>query len=571
MSSGNATEQQRYDLVVRGGRVIDGTGLPGYAADIGVIDGRIVSIARLGDDAVALAHAVVDANGMLVMPGFIDVHTHYDPQLHFEATASPASWHGVTTVITGNCGFTIAPSKPEDVSWLLAMLSRVEGMPPAALDEGVDFAGGGVGALLDGLDGRIAVNAAVFVGHSAVRRYVMGDDAQTREASNTEITAMQELVRAAMREGAIGFSSSQLEIHQAHNGLPVPSNLASPEEVVALATVLAEFDHGVIEFIAWSFLDGYDADDRALVRSLALRSGKPVDLGPVFLSAASPEAWRDVIDFVDEAARDGLRLHPQYAVHRGGAFFTLDNTFLFDEVTPLLDALTQEEPKRSEVLRDPTARAAIKEALEIPGSFPLRPEITSVYAVHRPEHEHWVGRTLSDLVEERGGHHVDVFLDVALEDDLLTTWFVQPLSERGGNEVTANFISNPMLLPGASDGGAHVTSFVGADYTTRLLTEWVPHHFTLEEAVRKLTAVPAAIHGIHDRGTLRPGAWADIVVADPDQLAVGETRWATDFPGASERLVSDAEGYRAVIVNGVVILDDGEPTGARPGHALRFG
>jgi N-acyl-D-aspartate/D-glutamate deacylase len=570
MSSTGTTEQRRFDLVVRGGRVVDGTGLPAYVADVGVVDGRIAAIALLGDAAIEAAATVVDAHGMLVMPGFIDVHTHYDAQLHFEGTASPASWHGVTTVITGNCGFTIAPSKPEDVSWLLAMLSRVEGMPAAALDAGVQFRGGGVGALLDGLDGRIAVNAAVFVGHSAVRRFVMGDDAQTRAATDAEIAAMQELVRTAMQEGAIGFSSSQLEIHQAHNGLPVPSNLATADEVLALGSVLAEFDHGVIEFIAWTFLDGYDADDRALVRELALRSGKPVDLGPVFLSAASPEAWRDTIDFVDEAARDGLRLHPQYAVHRGGAFFTLDNTFLFDEVAPLLDALTQPEPKRSEVLGDPVARGAIKAALQAPGSFPLRAEITTVYAVHRPEHQSWVGKTLSELVEERGGHHVDVFLDVSLEDNLLTTWFVQPLSERGGNEVTAQFIRNPMLLPGASDGGAHLTSFVGADYTTRLLTDWVPDHFTLEEAVRKLTAVPAAIHGIHDRGTLRPGAWADIVVADPERLAVGETRWAADFPGASERLVADAEGYRAVIVNGEVILDDGAPTGARPGRTLRF-
>ncbi|MCU1456395.1 MAG: aminoacylase [Actinomycetia bacterium] len=567
-----AAERQDFDLVVRGGRVVDGTGLPPYKADIGVRDGRIASIGRIEDDALATARRVIDAEGLTVMPGFVDIHTHYDAQLHFEPTASPASWHGVTTVLMGNCGFTIAPAREGDVPWLLSMLSRVEGMPPPALEAGVTFPGGSVGDFLDGLDGRIAINAAAFVGHSAVRRYVMGDDSQTREATPDEIQAMQELVRAAMREGAAGFSTSQLVLHQAHNGLPVPSNLASHDEVVALSAVLAEFPYGTLAIIPRSSNEGFDEEDQRLLHDMATASGKSIDLGPIVWFAGMPDSWKKAVQVVDDAAAEGLRYYPGYAVHKGGAFFALDNTFLFDDVEGMRAALVQPEPQRSAALRDPAVRNAIRSDMAAPtNTFPMRYDITTVYSVHRPEHESWVGRPLQDLIDERGGgDQLDAFLDLALEDDLLTTFRVTPLSERGGRAVTEQIVTHPMMVPGSSDGGAHLASFVGADFTTRLLTEWVPNPFTLEEAVRRLTAIPAAMHGIHDRGELRVGAWADIVLADLEHLTVGLTRWVDDFPGDSGRLVVDADGYRAVIVNGEVILEDGKPTGALSGQVLRF-
>jgi N-acyl-D-aspartate/D-glutamate deacylase len=567
-----ATEDRRdFDLVVRGGRVVDGTGLPPYTADIAVRDGRIVSIGRLDEDAVAAAGRVIDARGLTVMPGFVDIHTHYDAQLHFEPTASPASWHGVTTVLMGNCGFSIAPARPGDVPWLLSMLSRVEGMPPPALEAGVTFESGGFGDFLAGLDGNIAINAAGFVGHSAIRRYVMGDDSQTREATPEEIEAMQELVRAAMRDGAAGFSTSQLVLHQAHNGLPVPSNLASHDEVVALSAVLAEFDHGTLAIIPRSSNEGFDAEDQRLLHDMATESGKSIDLGPIVWFAGMPDSWKKAVQVIDDAAAEGLRYYPGYAVHKGGAFFALDTTFLFDDVESMRAALVLPEPERSTALRDPVVRAAIRVDMAAPtNTFPMRYDITTVYSVHRPEHESWVGRPLQELLDERGGDPLDAFLDLALEDDLKTTFRVIPLSERGGRAVTEQIVTHPMMVPGSSDGGAHLASFVGADFTTRLLTEWVPNPFTLEEAVRRLSAIPAAMHGIHDRGTLRVGAWADIVLADLDHLTVGPTRWVDDFPGDSGRLVVDADGYRAVIVNGEVILEDGKPTGTLPGRVLRF-
>src|SRR5512138_512188 len=244
-----------FDLVVRGGRVADGTGMPSFTADVAVRDGRIVRIGRVTEP----SRRTIDADGCVVAPGFIDVHTHYDAQLHWEPTASPASWHGVTTVLTGNCGFTLAPAKREDVGWLAQMLSRVEGMSADALAQGLRWTGGSFGQFLHALDGRIAVNMGAYVGHSAIRRHVMGDAASERRSTPDEIAAMQTLVRQAMHEGAIGFSTSQLDIHVAHDGREVPSNHAAPEEIVALAAVLAEFDSGAVEIIPRTFVEGYGA------------------------------------------------------------------------------------------------------------------------------------------------------------------------------------------------------------------------------------------------------------------------------------------------------------------------
>ena len=560
-----------FDLVIRGGRVVDGSGVPPFLADVAVRAGRIARVGRVSDAECAAAGRVIDATDLHVLPGFVDIHTHYDAQLHFEPTASPASWHGVTTVLMGNCGFTIAPARADDAAWLLEMLSRVEGMSPEALQAGVTFTGGSFGDFLDGLEGRIGVNAAAYVGHSAVRRYVMGDESQIRAATPEEIVAMQELVRTAMREGAAGFSTSQIELHQAHNGLPVPSNLATTEEVVALCSVLAEFDHGAIEIIPRSFPEGYDAADRELLRAMSIVSGKPIDLNPVVWFPNLPDGWTRSMEFIEEQAEAGLRMYPMYAAHRGGAYYALDTTFLFDDMPAFRGALMLPEPERSAALRDPAVRDRMRAELVGPPapSFPVQYELTTVYSVHEPEHEHWVGRTLADLAAERGGDPLDAFLDLALADDLKTTFFVTPLLERGGRVVTEALVTNPLAMAGSSDGGAHLASFVGADYTTRLLTEWVPDHLSLEEAVRRLTAIPAQIHGLRDRGTVRAGSWADLVLVDLDELGVGQTRWVDDLPAGAGRLVVDAVGYRAVVVNGEVLLEDGMPTGALPGQVIR--
>ncbi len=372
-----------FDLVVRGGRVVDGTGVPAYVADVGVREGRIARVGRVSAAELGAAGRVLDVEGHTVMPGFVDIHTHYDAQLHFEPTASPASWHGVTTVVTGNCGFTIAPARDGDAAWLLEMLSRVEGMSAPALREGVPFRGGTFGDFLDGLEGRIGVNAAAYVGHSAVRRYIMGDDASTRAATSDEITAMQQVLREAMRAGAHGFSTSQLEIHQAHDGRPVPSNLATDEEVVALSSVLAEFDRGAIEIIPRSFSEGYDERDRILLQRMSEVSGKPIDLNPVVWFPNMPDGWVRSMEFIEAQAAQGFRLYPMYGTQRGGAYFSLDTTFLFDDMPAFREPLILPEPERSSALRDPLRRTRMREELAGPPmpSFPLNFDITTVYAV----------------------------------------------------------------------------------------------------------------------------------------------------------------------------------------------
>jgi N-acyl-D-aspartate/D-glutamate deacylase len=565
------SSEPKFDLVVRGGRVVDGTGMPGYVADIAVRDGRIVRIGRMSADDRRATTRVLDAEGLTVMPGFVDIHTHYDAQLHFEPTASPASWHGVTTVVTGNCGFTIAPSRAGDAAWLLEMLSRVEGMSAPALRDGVPFRGGSFGDFMDGLEGRIGVNAAAYVGHSAIRRYVMGDDASTRAATADEITAMAQVLRESMLAGAHGFSTSQLEIHQAHDGRPVPSNLASDDEVVALCAVLAEFDHGAIEIIPRSFAEGYDDRDRVLLHRIAEVSGKPVDLNPVVWFPNMPDGWVRSLEFIEEQAALGLRLYPMYSTQLGGAYFSLDTTFLFDDMPAFREPLLLPEGERTAALRDAGVRARMRKELQGPPmpAFPLNFAITTVYAVGDPAFSAWVGCSVAELVAERGGDPLDSFLDLCLEDNLATTFFVTPLAQRGGRMVTEALVRNPLAMAGSSDGGAHLASFVGADYTTRLLTEWVPDPFTLEEAVRRITSIPAAVHGFFDRGVVRVGAWADLVIVDLERLKVGATHWVEDMPASSGRFVVDAQGYRAVIVNGEVILDEGKATGATPGHLIR--
>ncbi len=550
---------------------MDGTGVPAYLADVGVRNGRIARVGRMSAAELGAAGRVLDVEGHTVMPGFVDIHTHYDAQLHFEPTASPASWHGVTTVVTGNCGFTIAPARDGDAAWLLEMLSRVEGMSAPALREGVPFRGGTFGDFLDGLEGRIGVNAAAYVGHSAVRRYVMGDDASARAATSDEITAMQQVLREAMQAGAHGFSTSQLEIHQGHDGRPVPSNLATDEEVIALSSVLAEFDRGAIEIIPRSFSEGYDERDRVLLRAMSEVSGKPMDVNPVVWFPNMPDGWVRSMEFIEEQAAQGFRLYPMYGTQQGGAYFSLATTFLFDDMPAFREPLLLPEPARSTALREPVVRQRMREELAGPPmpSFPLNFDITSVYAVDDPALSPWVGRSVAELVQARGGDPLDAFLDMCLEDNLKTTFFVTPLSERGGRMVTEALVRNPLAMAGSSDGGAHLASFVGADYTTRLLTEWVPNPFSLEEAVRRITSIPAAVHGFFDRGVVRQGAWADLVVVDLEQLKVGPTHWVEDMPAASGRFVVDAEGYRAVIVNGEILLDRGVPTGAVPGHVIR--
>jgi N-acyl-D-aspartate/D-glutamate deacylase len=559
-----------FDLVIKQGRVIDGTGMPTFVADVGIRGDRIARIGRIDDCDGA---QVIDAEGRWVTPGFIDVHTHYDVQLDWDPLATPSCWHGVTTVLAGNCGFTLAPAKPEDVPWLAAMLSRVEGMSKEALGEGLQFGGGGFGDYWKRFDGKLGINVGSFVGHCAIRRYVMGDDASEREATADEIEAMRGLVRDAMREGAMGFSTSQISVHVGDDGREVPSNHASADEILALASVLAEFDRGAVEIIPRSFAEGYDAADRELLLGLYRVSGRPVELNILVPNPKTPMGWKKTLEFVNEAAEQGARLHPMFTTNALSLHLRLSDTFVFDEMPAWREALTRPEPDRMRMLRDPAVRERLKVEWDDSSGRAVSFEWADLYieVVRDETNAALLDRNVAEIAEERGIDPVDAFLDVALAEDL-ETQFETRLSEVGKQfieHVVRESITNPLVMPGSSDGGAHLASFVGADYTTRLLAEWVPDPLTLEHAVWRNTLVPATVHGIVDRGVLREGAFADVLVIDPERLSAGKPRLARDFPAGTERYVVDAEGYERVIVNGQVLLEEGKHSGAFPGAVLR--
>jgi N-acyl-D-aspartate/D-glutamate deacylase len=557
-----------YDLVIRGGNVIDGTGLPGYTADIALRDGRIAAIGRIEGE----TRRVVDADGLVVAPGFIDVHTHYDVQLDWDPVASPAMQHGVTTVLTGNCGFTLYPAQPEDVDWLTGMLTRVEGMSRDAMREGFRWKGGGFADYWRRLEGKLGLNVGGYVGHSAVRRHAMGDAASERAATPAEVETMKELVRAAMREGAVGFSTSQLDIHVGADGRGVPSNFAAPEEIVALCSVLAEFPYGAIEIIPRSHSIGHDDGDRALLYAIAMASGKPVEIGPLGPTPDAPMAWQRTLEFTREARAKGVRIHPQFTSQRLGLHLRLADTFVFDEMPAWLGALQGPIPERCRALSDRALRDRLRhELVSVQRAAPFPIEVLEVEHVRDEKNRAWVGRSASELAAERGGDALDAFLDVSIAEDLATGWRTRPNAAAQAfiTNVVRESVKEPLVMAGSSDGGAHLASFTGADYTTMLLTDWVPDPISLEHAIWRLAGMPAAVHGLVDRGVIRSGAKADLVLFDRKSLAASEHTVVADFPAGTERYYVDAQGYEMVIVNGVPAMEHGKATGALPGEVLR--
>jgi len=403
----------------------------------------------------------------------------------------------------------------------------------------------------------------------------MGDAASDRAATETEIISMQELVRQAMREGAMGFSTSQSDVHVGDDGREVPSNHATSEEILALASVLAEFERGAIEIIPRSFAEGYDEADRQLLLDLYRVSGRPIELNILVPNPQHPMGWQRTLDFAHEAFEQGVRLHPMFTTNKLELHLKLADTFIFDEMPAWREVLTRPPAERLDGLRDESVRERMRREFDDPAGRAVSFEWSGleVEAVRDESNRGWVGRTITELAEERGTDALATFLDLALEEDLETQFQTRldDVARQFIAHVVRTSVADPIVMPGSSDGGAHLASFVGADYTTRLLTEWVPDPLSLEQAVWRNTLMPATVHGITDRGVLREGAFADVLVIDMDALAAGDSYVRRDFPADSERYVVDAEGYRAVVVNGEVLMEDGRHTGALPGEFLNGG
>jgi N-acyl-D-aspartate/D-glutamate deacylase len=401
----------------------------------------------------------------------------------------------------------------------------------------------------------------------------MGPAASERVATADEISAMQALVDDAMAAGALGFSTSQLDVHADHEGRPVPSNLASAEELVALSGVLARYDQGALQHLCRTFALGYDAADRALLAEMVRASGgKPMHANILLRFTNDPDVWRTCLDVLEGYARAGLRVYPMASANPKGLHLALADTILLDEMPAFRQTLSLPLAQRMSALRDPSVRARLRADFDTPGLRQLAFgwDQLQVASVRDEIHAVLVGRSIAAIAADLGVEPLDAFLDLSLSEDLETVFVIDRPVSPEDREVISFLLAHPLAMPGSSDGGAHLNTFCGADYTTRILTEYVSEAFPWEQAVRRLSAVPAATVGLWDRGEIRPGARADLVLIDRERLAVGPARLLRDFPAGAARMVWEQRGYEATIVNGQVVVERTQPTGALPGEVLRF-
>ncbi len=560
------------DLRIDGGLVIDGTGSPGAVGSVGVRDGRIVAIGEVDED----AREVVDATGKVVSPGFVDVHTHYDAQAFWDGTLSPSPHHGVTTVFGGNCGFSIAPLVPEAGDYLMRMLARVEGMPLESLEEGVPWDWQSFGEYLARVEGRLAVNAGFMVGHSALRRTVMGERAVGHEATPEEIEAMVALLRASLEEGGMGFSSTVSPTHNDGEGQPVPSRHASRDEMLALAGAVRDFPGTTLEFLPGVGI--FDDEKKALMSDLSLAANRPLNWNVLVPSAANTEMVEAQLSATDYARERGAEVIALTVPQAMTVRLNLVSGFVFDALpgwAPMFEWSLEERKQR---LKDPEFRRELDEGANSEAAGLLR-GLANWGAIRIEEtfseaNATWRGKTVGDVAEATGKAPFDAMIDLALEDDLQTS-FMPPSAGDGPEDWQARGRAwrDDRTVIGASDAGAHLDMIDTFALSTQVLGNGVRRHgvVSLEEGIHQLTQVPARLYGLRDRGVLAEGMLADVVVLDPERVDCGPTYTRFDLPAGAGRLYADAEGIEHVLVNGVEIVREGKHTGALPGSVLRSG
>jgi N-acyl-D-amino-acid deacylase len=558
-----------FDLVIRNGIVVDGTGLPRRRADVAVLDGRIAEIGFVEGEGAR----EIDAAGRVVAPGIVDPHTHYDPQLTFEPYGTSSCFHGVTTVVAGNCGFSVAPLKPGDSPWLIQLFARVEGMDASAL-EGIPFDGFETfPEFLASMHGRLGINATFYIGHCALRRYVMGDDCQEREATPDEIGQMAEIVREAMAAGAAGFSSTHSPTHFDSADRPVPSRYSSFDELKALVAAAGRSRGGSIAYLPLSAVGGITPDDEELLIDLSLASRMPViiqGLGARSKVDAPTAGWDNAKRFVDEATARGAAVYSMAMSKPFNRTFDLAaGTKLYEGALAFNRMFTEAATvaERIALLNDPAFRDAMRDSVDNPNrdadAGPTLPpphwSVLFVNKVAKPENDKLVGRSLADIAAELDVHPTDAMLDIALSEDLAVE-FVWKTETPEWIEGTRIAQDDPHMVVGTSDGGAHLDRDDGAEASSYFLRYWVREWagFTIEEGVRQITAIPAALCGLTDRGVLLPGYAADIMIFDPDTISPAHKEFVHDFPNGAGRWASKPDGVHATIVNGVPIVIDGE-------------
>jgi N-acyl-D-aspartate/D-glutamate deacylase len=556
-----------HDLVIRNARICDGTGAPAVLGDVAVNAGRITEVGpRVGS-----TRELVDADGLALAPGIIDNHTHYDAQITWDPYASPTLGLGVTTLLMGNCGFTIAPCRPEDREQTLKNLTQVEGMSLDALLEGTrsDYQSfGEYLGLLESLG--VVPNVAAYCGHSSVRTWVMGDAAVQRAATEDEVAQMKAVVAQALAAGAIGFATSTFEGHNGWGGTPMPSRFADERELRALVGTLGDAGHG-----CFMLTKGRETTI-SFLETLAADTGRPVAVAAIQYDHANPERAFDDMRAIGEAAARGRRMAGQVACTPISMDFTLRSAYLFEGVQAWRPAIAlYDDPDRlAGFLADPTFRAAMKAELVGPGSlnrFTDQWHALEILQVEHEEHRALEHRTVGELAASEGKHPLDWLLDFGAADGFATLFNAQILN--ADEEAVGRLLRDPNSSIGLADAGAHLFLFCDADFGLHLLGHWVRERraFTLEQAVCELTGRQAALYGIRERGLVRPGYHADLLLFDPETVGRGEKRRVQDLPAGASRLVRGGQGVHGVWVNGTRVADQSGviESESRPGRVLR--
>jgi N-acyl-D-aspartate/D-glutamate deacylase len=565
------------DVLIRNGSVVDGTGTPARAADVGIRDGRIVSVDRSADS----ARHTIDADGLTLVPGFIDLHAHYDAQVFWDQALSPSPLHGVTTVVGGNCGLTLAPVEPGDEDFLTRLLARVEAIPVEALTAGVEFRWKTFPEFLDVVESLpLGLNIGFMVGHSAIRRAVMGPAASSDAASDEQLARMREMLSEAIAAGGLGFSTANVVTQVDGDGRPTPPNFATREEFVALSEVCGWHPGTSIEFIPGSFLQGFSDEDIDLMADMSVAANRHLNWNTPLVRKSAPGLYQRQLMASDVAAARGGRVVPMFMPQNGPTQQDFLRGYVFRALPGwgwLFDLPVDE---RIDTLRKPEVRERLRAALDAE-TVGLAVSLRSAwgeYYVNEPSDpalRHLEGRRVGDIARERGISDFDAALDIAV-DARLEVGFVR-YAYSDDDEWTSGarleILRDPRVVLGASDAGAHMDMMVGADFATRCLGELVREKgvFTLEALVQQFTEVPARLYGLRDRGALTEGAWADIVVLDPDKVDAGHLHTTRDLPSGAPRLVTESAGIHRVLVAGKEIAVEGEITDARSGRLIRSG
>jgi N-acyl-D-aspartate/D-glutamate deacylase len=561
-------------LAVRGGTVVDGTGAAAVRADVLVDDERVVAV---GSDAGRGADQVIDATGCIVAPGFVDLHTHYDAQLFWDPTASPSPLHGVTTVLGGNCGFSLAPLSSEGADYITRMMARVEGMPLAALRAGVPWDWSSFGEWLGRLDGRIAVNAGFLVGHSTLRRLVMGERAVGGAATEADVDAMVAALHAALDEGALGFSTSSVHTHNDGDGQPVPSRAAGRPELERLAAAVRDHEGTTLELIVPGCLNGFTDEEIDYMSTMSLLADRPVNWNVLGVSAMNPDGAWSQLAAGSAAAERGATVMALTLPHTMQVRLSFEHGAILDGLPGWREVFALPVDERMRALSDPATRQRLDAGAQSEEAGILRHLAVWDRLVFdetfAPENEGLEGRSVGDVARERGAAPFDALLDVVVADRLRTGLMPPIRASEEDWALRAEAWQDPRAIVGGSDAGAHLDTMCGAVYSTSMLGDGVRARGLLswEQAIRLLTDVPARFYGLRDRGRLQPGAFADVVVFDPERIGHGPVRTRDDLPGGASRLYADAIGVGDVVVNGTPIVRDGAFTGAIPGRVLRSG